>query len=431
MTDKDQVSQVDLDKLRDFITRAVKNEIEVKPPPADRYQQVAAGLVEKAFAGTKVELPEKERNALFREVMADLTGYGPIQPLLADPDISEIMVNGAELVFIEKHGKLIETPIKFENNDHVLRIIDRILHPLGLRVDYEYPTADARLPDGSRVNVVIPPVAHQGACITIRKFLRNKLTLNDLVELGSLTPHMAEFLEACVVSRLNIIVSGNTSSGKTTMLNVLTNFIPDDERIVTIEDAAELQLVQRHWISLETRPAGVDGKGGVGTRELVRNVLRMRPDRIVVGEVRSGESLDMLQAMNTGHDGSLTTLHANSPRDVISRLETMALMAGIDLPVIAIRQQIASAIDLIVHMARLPDGTRKTTRITEVAGMEGNVVTLTDIFEFEQREVDREGKIQGELVPTGIRPVFTPKLEVSGYKLGGDIFGAGVTKFNA
>ncbi|MFC1936802.1 CpaF family protein, partial [Chloroflexota bacterium] len=375
-------------------------------------------------------LEEEKRKGLFEDILDNLAGYGPIQPLLNDPEISEIMVNGSDLVFIEKHGKLFETDIKFEDNNHVLRVIDRILNPLGLRVDLDFPTADARLPDGSRVNIVIPPVAHRGACITIRKFLRNKLTLDDLVELGSLTPHMAEFLEACVVSRLNIIVSGNTSSGKTTMLNTLTNFIPDNERIVTIEDAAELQLSQRHWISLETRPARVDGVGGIGTRELVRNVLRMRPDRIVVGEVRSGEALDMLQAMNTGHDGSLTTLHANSPRDVISRLETMALMAGVDLPVVAIRQQIAGAIDLIVHMARLQDGTRKTTRITEVARMEGDIVTLSDIFTFEQEGIADDGMIIGDLIPTGIRPVFTPRLEVSGYKLSGEIFGAGVTKFN-
>ena len=423
-------TQVDLKKLKEYLIRTVRNQIEATPPPPVKYEQALAAWLEQAYKSTKVNLPEDQRRPFFQEIMNDLVGYGPIQPLLNDPDISEIMVNGHDLVYIEKYGKLIETEIRFEDDDHVLRIIDRILNPLGLRVDMDFPTADARLPDGSRVNIVVPPVAHQGPCITIRKFLQNKLTLDDLVELGTMTPHMAEFLEACVVSRLNIIVSGNTSSGKTTMLNVLTNFIPKDERIVTIEDAAELQLVQRHWISLETRPARVDGTGGISTRQLVRNVLRMRPDRIVVGEVRSGESLDMLQAMNTGHDGSLTTLHANTPRDVISRLETTALMAGIELPVEAIRQQIASAVDLVVHMARLQDGTRKTTRITEVAGMEGNIVTLTDIFKFEQTGIGEDGMVEGELVPTGIRPVFTPKLEVSGYKLSGDIFGAGVTTFN-
>ena len=425
-----ETQKIDILKLRDFLIQAVRNEIENHPPSPDRYQQSLAQWLEKAYSGTQVELSKDDRVGLFQDIMNELVGLGPIQPLLNDPEISEIMVNGHELVFIEKNGKLIETDIKFDDDNQVLRMIDRILNPLGLRVDIDFPTADARLPDGSRVNVVIPPVAHRGPCITIRKFLRNKLTLDDLVGLGTLSGHMAEFLEACIVSRLNVIVSGNTSSGKTTMLNVLTNFIPTNERIITIEDAAELQLIQRHWISLETRPARVDGVGGVSTRQLVRNVLRMRPDRIVVGEVRSGESLDMLQAMNTGHDGSLTTLHANTPRDVISRLETMALMAGVDLPVIAIRRQIASAIDLIVHMGRLADGSRKTTRITEVAGMEGDVVTLTDIFKFEQTGVGKDGKVLGELMPTGIRPVFTPKLEVSGYKLGGDIFGAGVTTFN-
>ena len=418
-------SAADLNKLRGHLIRTLAREIEHQSPNPGELQQALEKWILQAYRETKVNLPEDLRKVLFRDVIDNLAGYGPIQPLLNDPDISEIMVNGHDLVYIEKHGELIETSVKFDSEDHVMRVIDRILHPVGRSVTRDMPTADARLPDGSRVNVVIPPVAHKGPCITIRKFLRNKLTMDQLVSMGSLTDHMKLFLEACVVSRMNIIVSGNTSSGKTTMLNVLTDLIPDNERIVTIEDAAELKLRQKHWISLETKNAGFDGTGEVTTRDLTRNVLRMRPDRIVVGEVRSGEALDMLQAMNTGHDGSLTTLHANSPRDVISRLETMALMSGIDLPLIAIRKQIAAAIDLIVHQARLPDGTRKTTKITEVAGMEGDVVTLTDIFKFDQSGVDENGKIIGELVPTGIRPVFTPKLEVSGYSLGADIFGSG------
>ncbi|MDX1437041.1 MAG: CpaF family protein, partial [Anaerolineales bacterium] len=309
-------------------------------------------------------------------------------------------------------------------DDHVLRIANRMIHPLGLRVDSDTPTVDARLPDGSRVNVVIPPVSVDGPIISIRRFLLNRMSVESLVEQGSLTRHMADFLEACVVARLNILISGPTSSGKTTMLNILSGFIPGEERILTIEDAVELQLKQRHVLRLESRPAGIDGGGAVTPRDLVRNALRMRPDRIVVGEVRSGEALDMLQAMNTGHSGSLTTLHANSPRDAISRLETMSMMAGLDIPLLAIRKQIASALDLIVHQSRLEDGTRKTTRITEVAGMESDVVTLTDIFTFDRTGYREDGKIEGTLKATGIRPLFGPRLEVVGFRLGAEIFGA-------
>ena len=358
--------------------------------------------------------------------LADLVGFGPLEFLLHDPETSEIMVNGAKLVFIEKGGELYETDVQFDDNAHVMRIIDRILLPLGRRVDYDNPTADARLPDGSRVNVVIPPVAVDGPTITIRKFLQNKMNAEDLITLGTLTPYMSKFLEACVVSRLNILISGNTSSGKSTMLNILSTFIPEHERIITIEDAVELQMKQRHVIRLETKLAGVDGTGAVTIRELVRNALRMRPDRIVVGEVRGGETLDMLQAMNTGHSGSLTTLHANSPRDAIARLETTALMSGIDLPIIAIRKQISSAINLIIHMTRLPDGTRKATQITEVSGMEGDVVTQTDIYKFVATSTGPDGKIHGDLKSTGIRPMFGPRLEVAGYKFGGEYFGLGL-----
>jgi pilus assembly protein CpaF len=299
-----------------------------------------------------------------------------------------------------------------------------MLHHVGRQVNFDSPTADARLPDGSRVNIVIPPVAVDGPCITIRKFLRSKYTAEQFIELGSMTPHMAEFLRACVVARLNILITGNTSSGKTTLLNILTGYIPGNERIITIEDAAELRLKQKYVVRMETKPPNVDGLGAILTRDLVRNALRMRPDRLVVGEVRSGEALDMLQAMNTGHDGSMTTLHANAPRDVISRLETMAMMSGLDMPLLAIRQQIASAIDLIVHMDRLTDGSRKIVRITEVPRMEGDIVTLSDLFRFDQTRVGQDGQILGEMHATGLRPVFTPKLEIAGFKLRAEVFGA-------
>ncbi|HSM70122.1 MAG TPA: CpaF family protein, partial [Anaerolineales bacterium] len=352
----------------------------------------------------------------------EFTGFGPIQPLLDDPDVSEVMVNGPQKVFIEKNGRLIKSGVTFDDDDHVMRIIDRIILPLGRRVDADSPTVDARLPDGSRVNAVIRPVSIDGPCITIRKFSKDKLSIEDLIKFGSITANMAEFLRACVHAHLNIVVSGGTGSGKTTLLNVLSSFIPEHDRIVTIEDAAELQLQQEHVLRMETKVANVDGKGAVTIRDLVRNSLRMRPDRIVVGECRGGETLDMLQAMNTGHDGSLTTLHANSPRDALSRMETMVLMAGMDLPLKVVRQQISSAIDLIIQQTRLKDGSRKVTAITEVAGMEGETVVLTDVFKFEQTGVGQDGKIIGDLKATGIRPIFGPRLEAAGFKLSGDIF---------
>jgi pilus assembly protein CpaF len=358
--------------------------------------------------------------------LSDLIGYGPLDLLLDDPEISEIMANGPKTVFVERNGELYETDVQFDDVAHLTRIIDRILLPLGRRVDADMPTADARLPDGSRVNVVAPPVAVGGPFLTIRKFPQTKMSIDDLIALGTLTPVMAKFLEACVVARLNILISGNTSSGKTTMLNVLSTFIPDLERIVTIEDAVELQMKQRHVLRLETKLPNVDGTGMVSIRDLVRNALRMRPDRLIVGEVRGGETLDMLQAMNTGHAGSLTTLHSNSPRDAIARLETMSLMAGLDLPVAALRKQISSAINLIVQMNRLSDGTRKVIQITEVSGMEGDVVTQTDIYKFITSSVDGDGKIHGDFKPTGIRPMFGPRLEVAGFKLGGEYFGLGL-----
>ncbi|PKN94447.1 MAG: type II secretion system protein E [Chloroflexi bacterium HGW-Chloroflexi-6] len=370
-------------------------------------------------------MPADVHELIITSALADLIGYGPLEWLLHDEQINEIMVNGPDMVFIERNSELWETDIHFESENHIMQIIDRILLPLGRRVDYDNPTADARLPDGSRVNIAIRPVSVNGPLITIRKFLRNKMTSEDFVELGTMTSYMATFLKACVVSRMNILISGNTSSGKSTMLNVLSTYIPENERIITIEDAVELQMTQRHVIQMETKLPSVDGTGAVTIRDLVRNALRMRPDRLVVGEVRGGETLDMLQAMNTGHSGSLTTIHANTPRDAIARLETTALMSGIDLPVMALRRQISSALDLIVHMSRLPDGSRKATQITEVVGMEGDIVTLTDIYKFHQTGVAPDGKVKGELRPTGIRPVFNPRLEVSGFKLGGEYFGLG------
>ncbi len=374
------------------------------------------------YVQTKLALPEDLRKQIFHDIVDELTGYGPIQPLLDDPDISEVMVNGPKKVFIEKSGKLQKSSVTFDDDDHVLRVIDRIILPLGRRVDADTPTVDARLPDGSRVNAVIRPVSIDGPSITIRKFKKDKLSVQQLIDYGSLTPNMAEFIRACVLAHLNIVISGGTGSGKTTLLNVLSSYIPEAERIVTIEDAAELQLQQDHVLRMETKVPNTDGRGAVSIRDLVRNSLRMRPDRIIVGECRGGEALDMLQAMNTGHDGSLTTLHANSPRDAISRMETMVLMSGMDLPLKVVRQQISSAVDLIVQQTRLKDGSRKVTAITEVVGMEGDIVVLTDIFKFEQTGLGENGKIIGELKPTGIRPIFTPRLEAAGFKLGAEIY---------
>jgi pilus assembly protein CpaF len=415
----------ELEKLKSYLIGAALREMEAPSRGASGSQEAVTRWLEEAYARTKLQLPEAQRSQVFREALDELVGYGPIQPLLEDPDISEVMVDGPRQVYIERNGELFDTEIAFQDEEHLYRIIDRILNPLGRRVDGDHPAADARLPDGSRVNIVIPPVAIQGPCITIRKFLKNKLTVDQLLELSSLTTHMAEFMQACVVARLNILVSGNTSSGKTTLLNILTGFIPGNERIITIEDAVELQLKQKYIVRLETRNPDVDGKGEVTPRDLVRNALRMRPDRIIVGEVRGGEALDMLQAMNTGHSGSITTLHANSPRDAASRLETMAMMAGLELPLQAIRKQIASAVNLIVHMARLQDGSRKIIQITEISGMEGEVITMQDIFKFDITGIMQDGKVKGEMRPTGIRPMFTPRLESVGYRLRGEIFGAG------
>jgi pilus assembly protein CpaF len=367
-------------------------------------------------------LTRAERVRMLEQITDEIIGLGPLEPLLRDDSVSEIMVNGPRQVYIERAGKLELTNVVFQNDDHVMRIIDRIIAPIGRRVDESSPMVDARLTDGSRVNAIIPPLSLVGPVITIRKFAASPFTTDDLIRFGTSTPDMFEFLRACVEARLNIFVSGGTGSGKTTTLNVLSSFIPNDERIVTIEDAAELQLRQEHVVTLESRPPNIEGKGAIPIRELVRNSLRMRPDRIVVGECRAGEALDMLQAMNTGHDGSLSTGHATTPRDMLARLETMVLMAGVDLPVRAIREQISSAVDLIVHQSRLKDGTRKIVNITEVQGMEGDTIVMQDVFVFEQTGVI-DGKIQGRLKPTGIRPKFVEQFEAQGIHLPNNIFG--------
>ncbi len=417
-------SAPDYTKLREYLITTVTQELGVADLPPEKRQQAIQDRLAEALARTKLTLPDSIRKRLLRDILDEITGYGPLQLLLDDPDITEIMVNGPKKVYVEKKGRLERTNVVFDDNLHILKIIDRIVLPLGRHIDSDSPMVDARLPDGSRVNAVVPPCAVDGASLTIRKFRKEKLSIAQLIEFDSLTQGMADFLRACVLGRLNVIISGGTGSGKTTFLNVLSGFIPEEERIVTIEDAAELQLQQDHVVRLETKLASVEGHGVVSVRELVRNSLRMRPDRIIIGECRSGEALDMLQAMNTGHDGSLTTIHANSPRDALSRLETLVLMAGMDLPLKIVRQQISSAVDVIVQMSRLRDGTRKLTAITEVAGMEGDVVVLSDIFKFNQTGVDVEGKILGQVKPTGIRPLFGPRLEAAGFKLGAEVFGA-------
>ncbi len=382
------------------------------------------GLFEQILSEENIVLSRPERARLFEQISAEILGLGPLQPLLEDESITEVMVNGAKNIYIERKGKIHRVPVTFESNDHVMRIIDRIVAPLGRRIDESSPYVDARLADGSRVNAVIPPISLVGPTLTIRKFAKVPITIEQLVQYGTLTAESLQFLKACVESRLNVVISGGTGSGKTTLLNILSGFIPGDERILTIENAAELQLRQEHVVTLESRPPNIEGRGEITIRHLVINALRMRPDRIMVGEIRDDAALDMLQAMNTGHDGSTTTLHSNSPRDTLARLETMTLMAGMELPVRAIREQISSAIDLVVHQERMRDGSRKVSYITEVSGMEGDVITTTDIFIFEQTGYEN-GKVMGRMRPTGLRPKFMEKIEAAGIHLPPSIFGVG------
>ncbi len=374
-------------------------------------------------------LPRGEREMMFESILADIIGMGPIQILLDDDDVTEVMVNGPFKIFVEKKGRLTLADVRFDDNDHVRRIIERIISPLGRRCDESQPLVDARLADGSRVNAIIPPLALDGPTITIRKFPKKRLYIEDLIKFGSVNAEMGEFLRACVISRFNIVVSGGTGSGKTTLLNVLSSFIPEEERIITVEDAAEIQLMQEHWVRLESRKPNIEGKGAITIRDLVMNTLRMRPDRIVIGECRGGEALDMIQAMNTGHDGSLTTVHANTPKDCISRLEVLVMMAGMDLPLSAIRRQIASAVNMIVQQERLRDGSRKVTYVTEVQGMEGETVVLQDIFLYEQTGIDDNGKIIGHHKPTGLRPKQMWRIQDAGIQLAPSVFGAGARGF--
>jgi len=411
----------DPELLRPRVLKYLIELVEETPPLGERYEELLRGLIFQAYEIANGALGPGEP-AFLDEIFEYATAYGEMDKFFDDPQVSEIMVNGPNQIFIEKEGKLILTDAKYEGELQLRLAINHIINPFGRYVNYKHPMVDAHLKDGSRINAVIPPVAQQGSCLSIRRFLKDKLAVQDLVDKGSITQGMADFIAVCVAARLNIIVAGNTSSGKTTFLNILARSIPDHERIVTIEDSIELQMMQTHKISLEARPPDYNGEGQVTIRDLVKNSLRMRPDRIIVGEIRGGEALDMLQAMNTGHDGSMTTVHSNGPRDTLSRLETMTLMAGFELPVLAIRKQIAAALDLIVYLTRFPDGTRKVTQISEVAGMESEVITLTDLFIFQQNGTDQEGRPLGQFRPTGLRPMFSPKLEAMGYRLDRQMF---------
>ena len=384
-------------------------------------------LFEQILSEENIVLSRQEKHRLFEQIAAEILGLGPLQTLLEDESVTEVMVNGPKSIYIERAGKLHRVPTSFESDEHVMRIIDRIVAPLGRRIDESSPYVDARLPDGSRVNSVIPPISLVGPTLTIRKFSKTPITIEQLVKFGSITPEALQFLKACVEARLNLVISGGTGSGKTTLLNILSQFISHDERILTIENAAELQLRQDHVVTLESRPPNIEGKGEVTIRQLVVNALRMRPDRIIVGEIRDEAALDMLQAMNTGHDGSMTTAHSNGPRDTLARIETMTLMAGMDLPIRAIREQIASAIDIVVHQERMRDGTRKIVNITEVSGMEGDVITMTDIFVFEQTGLE-DNRIIGRLRPTGLRPKSINQIEASGIHLPPAVFGIGARR---
>ena len=402
------VDKLDLSRVSDLAGDTLRREIRL--------------VVERLCDTENPLLNRMERERLIDEVLDETFGFGPLEALLKDPTISDILVNGPHKIYVERRGKLEKTDIKFRDNEHLLQIIDRIVSKVGRRVDETSPMVDARLPDGSRVNAIIPPLALDGPTMSIRRFGANPLKLEDLLNYKAFTPEMAMLMEACIKARLNIVISGGTGCGKTTLLNTLSSFIPHDERVITIEDAAELQLQQDHVVRLETRPANIEGKGSVNTRDLVKNALRMRPERIIIGECRGPETLDMLQAMNTGHAGSMTTLHANTTRDAQSRLETMIMMAGLDLPIKAMRQQISSAVDLIIQANRLQGGPRKITSISEVLGMEGDVIIMQEIFRFKQLGIDQNGRSYGQFEASGVRPGFIPRLEASGIKLPTNLF---------
>jgi pilus assembly protein CpaF len=407
--------------LRPRVLKYLIELTEVAPTLGERYEELLRGQIFQAYEMANGDLGQAEP-AFLNEIYDYAASYGPMEDFFNDLQVSEIMVNGPNQIFIEKNGKLILTDAKYESELQLRLAINHIINPFGRYVNYKHPMVDAHLKDGSRINAVIPPVAQQGSCLSIRRFLKDKLAVQDLIDKEALTQGMADFVAVCVAARLNVIVAGNTSSGKTTFLNILARAIPDNERIVTIEDSVELQMMQTHKVSLEARPPDYNGDGQVTIRDLVKNALRMRPDRIIVGEIRGGETLDMLQAMNTGHDGSMTTVHSNSPRDTLSRLETMTLMAGFELPVLAIRKQISSALDLIIYLTRFPDGTRKVTQISEVGGMESEVITLTDLFVFQQTGTSPDGNPLGNFRPTGLRPMFSPRLEAMGYRLDRQMF---------
>ena len=411
----------DPELLRPRVLKNLLELVEATPPLGERYEELLKGLIFQAYQTANGDLGAGEP-AFLDDLYAQATRFNQLDEYFEDPQVSEVMVNGPNQVFVERHGKLILTDITFGSELQLRLAVNHIINPLGRYVNYKHPMVDAHLKDGSRVNAVIPPVAQQGSCLSIRRFLKDKLAVQDLIDKGAITQAMADFVAVCVAARLNIVVAGNTSSGKTTFLNILARSIPDDERIITIEDSVELQMMQTHKVSLEARPPDYNSEGQVTIRDLVRNSLRMRPDRIVVGEIRGGEALDMLQAMNTGHDGSMTTVHSNSPRDTLSRIETMTMMAGYDLPILAIRKQVSAALDLIVYLTRFPDGTRKVTQISEVAGMESEVITLTDLFVFQQTGTDPEGRPVGQFRSTGLRPMFSSKLETMGYKLDRQMF---------
>ena len=389
---------------------------------AAQVEQVIGSYVEKVMEDAPFVVPVTERVRIVSDLKDEMLGLGPIEILLKDPSVTEVMVNGPKKIFVERNGRLQLTDVQFHDDSHVMNIIERILSPIGRHIDEAVPLVDARLEDGSRVNIIIPPLSLIGPCITIRKFANRALSVEDLISFGTLDRKMADFIKACIQARINILVSGGTGSGKTTTLNVLSSFIPENERIVTIEDAAELRLQQEHVVTLESRPANIEGSGEITIRDLVKNALRMRPDRIIVGEVRGGEALDMLQAMNTGHDGSLTTAHANSPRDALSRLETMVLMAGFEMPIKAIREQISSAIELVLQQSRLKDGSRKITHITEIQHMEGEIITTQELFRFEQTGMDENGKLMGHFVATGMQPGFMEKFQINGVSLPDNFF---------